>query len=89
MRDVRSAMLNANDCSGLCDNDRIEAAIRESEDGAYGKNLPDSMKSIIIFDCIGNCNVPIKVEGYPEDSIISKKIGCPVMQVARENGIKA
>lgn len=62
-------------------------------DGNYGKNLPGSMKDIIISNCIANTSSPIiNIEGYLEDSVISnivnkRKDGC-VIRVTRENGMK-
>ncbi len=61
-------------------------------DGAYGKNLPGSLKNIIITNVIGNCNTTISVEGYLQDSVISNIINrgedSPVIYVARRKGLK-
>ncbi len=61
-------------------------------DGSYGKNLPGSIKNIIISNVIGNCNTTINLEGYLEDSVISDIVNkgkdCSVIRVARRNGLK-
>ncbi len=61
-------------------------------DGSYGKNLPGSMKNIIITNVIGNCNTTINIEGYLEDSVIanivSKGKDSAVIHVARKKGMK-
>ncbi len=61
-------------------------------DGSYGKNLPGSMKNIIISNVIGNCNTTINLKGYLEDSVISnivnKREDCPVIYVSRIGGLK-
>ncbi len=61
-------------------------------DGGYGKNIPGSMKNIIITNIIGNCNTTITLKGYLEDSVISNIINknkdCPVIRVERLKGLK-
>ncbi len=61
-------------------------------DGIYGRNLPGSMKNIIISNVIGNCNTTILLQGYLEDSVISNVItkgkdSCTIY-VPRQNGLK-
>ncbi len=61
-------------------------------DGSYGKNLPGSLKNIIISNVVGNCNTTISIEGYLEDSVVSNIIhkgkNSPVIYVARSKGLK-
>ncbi len=62
------------------------------EDGSYGKNLPGSLKNIIISNIIGSNNTTITLKGYLEDSLISNVINknknCPVIDIYRRGGLK-
>ncbi len=60
-------------------------------DGEYGRNLPGSMRNIIISNVISK-RWAIKVEGYLEDSaitnIVSPDPALPVIEVRRKGGMK-
>ena len=60
-------------------------------DGAYGKNLPGSMRNITISNLLCNSGRPITVEGYLKDSVITNVVNSnpdvPVMYVRREGGL--
>ncbi len=61
-------------------------------DGSYGRNLPGSIKNVIITNIIGNCNTTINIEGYLQDSVISNVINKGedsfAIRVARRKGLK-
>ena len=61
-------------------------------DSNYGKNLPGSLKNIVISNIIGNCNTTISIEGYLEHSVISNIINkgknSPVIYVSRKKGME-
>lgn len=61
-------------------------------DSGYGKNLPSSMKNILISNVIGSSNTTITLDGYLEDSVISNIINScedrSYIRIARENGLK-
>ena len=61
-------------------------------DGIYGKNLPDSMRNVIISNAICRGKKPIHVAGFLTDSVIAnatlKQGRDGTVVVRRENGLK-
>ena len=59
--------------------------------GGYGENKPDSMCNVTISNIVCNSRSAVIVEGFLTDSVISnvvnKNPNCPVLSVARENGL--
>lgn len=61
-------------------------------DSAYGKNERDCMSAITISNVICNSNSAINLESYLSDSVISgivnRNPNCPVIRVARKDGMR-
>ncbi len=67
------------------------AMILGTADSTYGRNLPDGLRFITISNVICNSATAITVKGLLRDSVITNVINknpnCPVLSVARENGM--
>ncbi len=61
-------------------------------DGEYGRNLPGSITRICASEIISDCDYPVVVEGYLENSVLSDIVNlntaAPVVKVMREGGLK-
>ena len=61
-------------------------------DGAYGRNLPESIKNITVSNMICACRSAVTVHGYLCDSvfsnIVNKNENSPVFEVFRSGGMK-
>ncbi len=57
----------------------------------YGSNLPGSLSNITVSNVICNCSLPIRVDGYLKDSVITNVVNSnpdtPVVRVRRKGGL--
>lgn len=59
--------------------------------GAYGDNMPDSMRNITISNIVCNSSRAVTIEGFLTDSVITNVVNqnpyCPALCVKREDGL--